>query len=181
MDTDSYQFGLDDLTLLFFPEQTEIGSFTEITGEQIPEPQRSLLAHDFHMTVTLEQFHSSSVDVDVLQMQEMDDRYARKILLTRQSDDKVVQFGIVRLNFDVIKPEVVAEIRAHETPLGRILISHNLMRRVKLLSLYEIECGSELAQVFGPDKKAGDKVYGRTALIYLDETPAIELLEIVTV
>ena len=180
MDTDSTQFELDDLTGLFFSDLSELGDFTQISSDQMVEPYPSLLDHDFHMTETLEKFHSSAVDVNVLQTQVDGNRYARKILLTRQSDDRVVQLGIVRLNFDLIKPEVVSEIRAHETPLGRILINHDVMRRVKLLSLFEIECGNELSRAFGPDKKNGDKVYGRTALIYLNESPAIELLEIVT-
>ena len=188
MDTDSApdsaQFELKDLTGLFFTDQSDLGEFTKVRGGDVIQPQRSLLDHDFHMTVTLEKFHSSAVDVDVLQTCVDGSRYARKILLTRQSDDQVVQFGIVRLNFDLIKPEVVSEIRAHETPLGRILINHDVMRRVKLLTLYEIGCGDELAEAFGAGgagKKLGDKVYGRTALIYLDDSPAIELLEIVTV
>ncbi len=180
MDTaDSAKVELETLIGLFFADGTQLGRFREVTAEAIPEPQRSLLAHDFHMTVTVEKFHSSSVDVKVLASRKDQQRYSRKILLTRQSDERVVQYGIVRLNFDVLDPQVVAEIESESTPLGRILINHNILRRVKLLSLYEIVCGSELAESLGVD--ADSKVYGRTALIYLNEHPAIELLEIVSV
>ena len=181
MDTaDSAKVELDVLIGLFFSSTDRhlFGEFTETTADKIPEPERSLLAHDFHMTVTVEKFHSCKVDVKVLEKRTDDRLYSRKILLTRPSDDRVVQYGIVRLNFDVLDDEIVQEIQAEDTPLGRILINHNVLRRVKLLSLYEIECGEVLADAF--QLGSGDKVYGRTALIYLNETPAIELLEIVS-
>lgn len=181
MDTaDSAKVELDVLIGLFFSadETSNLGQFVETTAEKIPEPARSLLAHDFHMTVTVEKFHSCPVDVKVLDKRTDGRCYSRKILLTRQSDDCVVQYGIVRLNFDVLDEAVVREIMEEETPLGRILINHNVLRRVKLLSLYEIESGDVLADAFQLSKH--DKVYGRTALIYLNESPAIELLEIVS-
>lgn len=180
MDTaDSAKVELETLIGLFFDDATQLGQFREVNAEKMPQPQQSLLAHEFHMTVTVEKFHSSSVDVKVLASRKDEHRYLRKILLTRQSDDRVVQYGIVRLNFDVLDPQVVDEIESEATPLGRILINHNILRRVKLLSLYEIVCGDELAKYLDVD--AASKVYGRTALIYLNEKPAIELLEIVTV
>ena len=180
MDTaDSAKVELETLISLFFADGSVLGQFKETTREAMPEPQRSLLAHDFHMTVTVEKFHSSPVDVKVLSSRKDQQLYSRKILLTRQSDERVVQYGIVRLNFDVLDEQVVQEIESEGTPLGRILISHNILRRVKLLSLYEIDCGTELAEAMQVEPKS--KVYGRTALIYLNEKPAIELLEIVTV
>lgn len=180
MDTaDSAKVELETLIGLFFSDRSELGQFRETVAGEIPEPYRSLLAHEFHMTVTVEKFHSSSVDVKVLASRKDDLLYSRKILLTRQSDDRVVQYGIVRLNFAVLDEQVVKEIESEATPLGRILINHNILRRVKLLSLYEIDCGPELAKEM--QVSPGSKVFGRTALIYLNEKPAIELLEIVTV
>ena len=58
-----------------------------------------------HMTVTVEEFHHSPVDV-VLAKKTVLPHYARKILLSRQTDGRVVQFGIVRLNFSYLAPEV---------------------------------------------------------------------------
>ena len=70
------------------------------------------------------------------------------------------------------------EIEKLETPLGRILINHDVLRTVKLLSLLEIKCGEELANMLGLE--TGSLCYGRTALIYCNGSPAIELLEIVS-
>jgi len=130
------------------------------------------------MTVTLEQHHGCPVDVKVLATHTQGGQYSRKILLTRQSDDQVVQFGIVRLDMRVLANDVRKEIEAKETPLGRILIAHDVLREVKLLNLFEIQCGDELAKSLGFE--VGQVCYGRTALIYCDGAPAIELLEIVS-
>ena len=169
---------LEILLKLFFEDGSQLGAFCETTADKIPEPSRSLLAHDHHMTVTLEKHHNSPVDVKVLATRTDGGHYSRKILLTRQSDDVVVQFGIVRLDMKVLASEVRKEIEAKETPLGRILIAHDVLREVKLLNLFEIQCGEELASSLGFE--TGQVCYGRTALIYCDGVPAIELLEIVS-
>lgn len=168
---------LETLVQLFYPEPHQLGEFVAVKVDQVPQPQRSLLAHDHHMTVTVEQFHDSQVDVQVLEYQHAQHYYLRKILLTRQSDDQVVQFGIVRLDTRVLAPEVQADIESRQTPLGRVLINHDVLREVRLASLCQIEAGAELASYFS--LPTGSTVYGRTALIFCDGAPAIELLEIV--
>ncbi|MDG1874927.1 MAG: hypothetical protein P8J27_13515 [Mariniblastus sp.] len=168
---------LEILIKLFFKDTNRLGLFKEVATDDIPEPSRSLLGHDHHMTVTLEEHHGSSVDVQVLATRIDGEHYSRKILLTRKPDNKVVQYGIVRLNTSVLADEVRQEIEAQQIPLGRVLINHDVMREVKLLSLFQIQCGVELAESFGFE--VGDVCYGRTALIYCDGSPAIELLEIV--
>jgi len=169
---------LEQLIHLFFDEEDQLGQFEEVSPGQVPEPSRSLLAHDQHMTVTIEQHHQTRVDVKVLQTRTDRDHYSRKSLLTRKSDGGVVQYGIVRLNKSFLAPEVRGEIERQEIPLGRILINHDVLRVVKLLSLLKIHCGPELASQFGFQE--GQICYGRTALIYCDGAPAIELLEIVS-
>jgi hypothetical protein len=43
--------------------------------------------------------------------------------------------------------------------------------------LYRVECGEDLAKIFGV--APGVPTYGRTALIHCNGEPAVELLEIV--
>jgi chorismate-pyruvate lyase len=177
-DADLAHVELEQLIHLFFDDEAQLGQFEEVGADQVPEPNRSLLAHDQHMTVAVEKHHQSSVDVKVLQARTDGEHYSRKILLTRQSDGGVVQYGIVRLNKSYLAPDVRDEIERQEIPLGRVLINHNVLRVVKLLSLLKIQCGPELASEFGFED--GQICYGRTALIYCDGSPAIELLEIVS-
>jgi chorismate-pyruvate lyase len=169
---------LPDLVGLFYSRPEELGVFEQISAAEIPQPYRRLLAHNKHMTETVEQFHGSRVDVQVLATRRDDGFYSRKILLKRQSDGQVVQFGIPRLNTAYLDEEVRQEIESETKPLGRVLIDHNVLREVQFSALWKVQPGPDLCQMFG--LKVPQTVYGRTALIYCNGEPAIELLEIVT-
>ncbi|MDX1946735.1 MAG: hypothetical protein SFU86_15145, partial [Pirellulaceae bacterium] len=106
------------------------------------------------------------------------DYYSRKIVLHRQSDGGPVLFGIPRLNLRLVDDDVRREILSQKVPLGRVLIEHNVLREVQLASLYRVEPGPDLCRLFQLAQPT--TLYGRTAFIYCDGYPAIELLEIVT-
>ncbi len=168
---------LQTLARLFYPSPDALGEITEVAVGDLPPDYRQLLAHNDHMTVTVEAFHGSLVDVRILDRQVTPTHYARKILLTRQSDGGVVQFGIMRVNFAYLPPEVRQQIEREQTPLGRILIEHNVHRRVQLFSLRRIAMAEELRRLFG--HPSSGVTYGRTAVIDCNDAPAVELLEIV--
>ena len=167
---------LDALVDLFYESMNELGEFEVIPRSAAPKPYDELLAHDEHMTVTVERFHNSKVYVYILEGDNSRLHYSLKILLTRQSDGAVVQFGVVRLCLDFLEPEVRREIESQDTPLGRILIEHDVMRQVQLISLWKVTPGEDLRKLFG--LASSDTTYGRTALIYCNGVPAVELLEI---
>lgn len=170
---------LDKLVGLFHADSTALGDFSPVAAGEIPEPQRSLLDHDKHMTVTVEKFHSSAVDVVVRQERFDSNSYAREICLVRQSDGRIVQYGIVRLDFNHLAADVQSEIRSRNKPLGRILIEHDVLRRVQLLNLYRVRPSVKLAESLQFVDR--ETCYGRTAIIFCNNEPAIELLEIVRV
>ena len=168
---------LKTLLDLFYSESSAAGVFTKVTAESLTAVAAKLLAHDHHMTVTLEQHHGCSVDVKVIESKTEGDHYSRKIILTRQSDDAVVMFGLVRMDRTVFSDEVRAAIESQQTPLGRVLIDNDVLRSVRLMQLYRIESSQDLADLLGID--AGAVCFGRTAMIYCDGAEAIELLEVV--
>jgi|EndMetStandDraft_3_1072993.scaffolds.fasta_scaffold43300_2 chorismate-pyruvate lyase len=168
---------LDHLVSLFYSNIAELGAFEEVLAEAVPEPYRRLLAHHEHMTVAVERYHGSPVDVKVLETQQSGDYYSRKIVLHRQSDRRIVLFGIPRLNLRLVDESVRREILSENKPLGRVLIDHNVLREVQLASLYRLVPGPDLCQLFG--LRTPLATYGRTAFIYCDGFPAVELLEIV--
>jgi chorismate-pyruvate lyase len=175
--TPSVRPDLPTLAGLFYTYPQDIGEFTEVAPEQMPPVYRRLLAHEGHMTETVEAFHGCPVDVEVIAKHITATHYARKILLRRTTDRAVVQFGIARLNFEYLAPEVRRIIESEEVPLGRVLIDHNVLREVELFHLWQLYPGKDLRKLFDLDKPT--EVYGRTALIYVAGEPAVELLEIV--
>lgn len=168
---------LDHLAGLFYADLAQLGTFEEVLVENVPEPYRQLLAHHEHMTVWVERYHGSPVDVEVLATLSDGEFYSRQIVLHRRSDGAVVLFGIPRVNLLLMGDEVRREIVEEHTPLGRVLIEHNVMREVQLASLYRVEPGPDLCRLFRLPRPT--TTYGRTAFIYLDGYLAIELLEIV--
>jgi chorismate-pyruvate lyase len=168
---------LETLVGLFYRDSGQLGAFSPCQAAELPAAYRRLLAHKGHMTVTVERRHASPVDVEVLRTMKMPTHYSREILLRRQSDGRVVQYGIVRLALAAIEEPARSEILSEQIPLGRVLIKYNVLRAVQLLGLWQVGCGQELAQQFGV--RAGHTTFGRTALIYCNSEPAVELLEIV--
>ncbi len=172
-------FAGPDLATLFalFGPAEQIPEHEFVAPDEVPPPYHGLLVHEHHMTVTVEAHHGSLVDVRVLARRHDGDSYARKILLVLQSTGRIVQFGIARVNLRYCSPAVRAEILAAQTPLGRILIQHNVLRRIEPTAFLRIFPGPALQSWFG--RESLRPTYGRLAYIHCDEQPAIELLEIV--
>ncbi|HEY2827210.1 MAG TPA: hypothetical protein VGJ04_06380 [Pirellulales bacterium] len=167
---------LSTLVGLFYGSLADLGVFEVANVKVVPEPYRGLLVHNHHMTVTMEEFHRSQVRVQVLEAKRERSYYMRRILLARESDQRVVQFGIVRLDFDLLSPEVREEIESQKMPLGRILIEHNVLREIELVGLWRVTPGVDLCKLFTMTPQ--QTTYGRTAIIHCDGQPAVELLEI---
>jgi len=169
-----------DLRALYdlFPQPDDHPEFEFVPGDAVPPPYHGLLVHEHHMTVTVEAHHGGLVDVRVLDRQRTGEYYARKILLALQSTGRVVQFGLVRVNFRYCAPAVRAEIESEATPLGRVLIRHNVLRRIEPTAYLRVVPSPALMGWFGLDRPR--PTYGRLAYIHCDEQPAVELLEIVS-
>ena len=149
-----------------------------VPGALTPEPYREMLVHDHHMTVTMESYHGAPVTVDVLNhhLDESRDVYSRMILLRNSESEEVVQFGIVRFDFQFVTRPVRQEILAGQIPLGRVLINHNVLRHIDLGAIVRIQAGPVVADAF--QVAAGSETYGRLATIFCNRSPAVDLLEI---
>ena len=156
------------LVAIFYENPSALGELSAVEPGDLPDAYRRLLVHEEHMTVAMEACYESLVDVDT--------HYARKILLRRQTDGAVVQFGIMRVNLTLLADDVCAEIRQATRPLGRILVRHNLMRTVHLDQLWKVSPGDDLRQLFNVSDLR--PTYGRSAGIDIDGVPAVEVLEI---
>lgn len=162
-----------------FPDSPDRPDAVDVPANEVPEPYRSLLVHTHHMTVTVEQFYGSPVNVQVLECRREGNEYARKILLALTDEPKrVVQFGLVRINLGVCPEPVRAAIVEGKTPLGRVLIQHNMLRRIEPLSFLRATLSPKMAEWFRVP--LGTETFGRIGVIYTGTRPAVEVLEILT-
>ncbi len=164
------------LTNLFPSSESLFLKAEHIPSAVTPEPYKTMLVHDHHMTVAMETHHHSPVDVRVLADKLDGDLYAREILLLKHGTDTVVQYGLVRFNLGYVTEEVRREILAKRTPLGRILINHNVLRHIDLGAILEMTAGPGLAKHFRIP--IGSVTYGRMATIFCNRQPAVDLLEV---
>jgi hypothetical protein len=177
-DADLFTPSAARLATLFYHDLNELGSFAPVSVEKLPGDYRSLLAHQDHMTVALEAYHDALVNVQPLTEWRDETSYARCSLLRRQTDGAIIQFGIMRIWLADLPEAAQQEITGKKVPLGRVLIRHNVLREVELITLWQIEPGPVLRRHLVPGQS--DTIYGRSAQILVDERPTVQLLEIVT-
>ena len=160
-----------------FPEREPLLADAEhVASQTLPEPYRRMLAHNHHMTVTMEEHHGCPVDVRILDRRLDGEKYTRKIVLVKAGTDTVVQFGIVRFDLSYVTQAVRNEILDGQKPLGRVLIDHNVLRHIDLGAVLRIVAGPGLARVL--EMANGAVTYGRLATIFCNRHPAVDLLEI---
>lgn len=162
---------LEDLLALFDIPRAMV-RHRIIPSDEVPEPYHRLLVHPQHMTVTVEDYYGGPVAVRVLQRRRDRDTYARKIVLDMHGN--LVLFGIVRIHLNHCDEAVRQAILKEQTPLGRILIEHNVLRRIEPTAYLVFDRGLTFSQ----GMKLDDETFGRLGIIYCDHQPAIELLEI---
>lgn len=145
-------------------------------GNDVPAPFDRLLVHEEHMTTRLGAFHGESVALEVMEDMQAGDTYRRKILLTVGAGH-VVEVGVVRIHLNFTSDDVRREILSKKTPLGDILIQHNVLRRIEPKWFFRFDGPAALRAAF--DRALGGPIYGRVGVIHCDGEPAIELLEVV--
>lgn len=153
---------------------------SEVQPGVMPAGPRQLLVHTAHMTATLGNFYGEPVRLQVLEDRLTAGAYWRKILLFPRRSNRIVEFGIVRLYLQYIPKVACDEILSRRTPLGAVLIKHNVHRRVEP-RWYIKAPRREVVDCFGtPAEGLPEEIYGRIGTIFCNGEPAIELLEMVT-
>jgi chorismate-pyruvate lyase len=160
-----------------FENESWLDGCEQVQASEIPPASRSLLAHNRHMTSTLKTHYGQPVALRVLSHTEEAAIYRRKILLTLDDDNRVVEFGIVRLFLDVLPAPARNDVIARKMPLGEIFAHYDVLTRVEPRWYLRFAPDSAVVQYFVP--RPPQEVYGRLGLIHCNGRPAVELLEVV--
>ena len=99
---------------------------TQVEGEAVPEPHKSLLVHRNDMTPTLEKFYHRSIHLRVLGRRRIGNDYFREVVLLLEGTDQPVEFGAIKINLDLMAPQVREQILAEKRPLGHILAENKI-------------------------------------------------------
>jgi len=144
-----------------------------IRADELTPRSRQLLDHVDHMTERLRTASGGDLKLTVLREHSAAGEYSREILLTA-ADGAILEFGVVRIMEQHLPPAVVHEIHRREKPLGDILISHGVLRRVEPRWFFEFD--ETALPTRAMNARAGD---GRLGIIHCNGEPAIQVLEVI--
>ena len=162
-----------------FPDdRIEAGQVEVLEGAALTGAYSGLLDHTHHMTVTLEERYGAPVHLEVLEVDHSGDSYSRKLILRAGEGGPVVLAGIMRFRLECVDQEVREEILAARTPLGRILIEHQVLRKIETIAFLRFPLGNSFGKLLDATGKESF-TYGRLAIIFCDGEPAVELLELI--
>lgn len=151
----------------------------EVRAEEIPEPFRTLLVHEGHMTAVLQQHFGQRVTLKVLRQEGKEGEYRREILLILPDGRTAVEYGLVRIDLTALDEDARREVLCGRKPLGDILIMNDVLRRVVPQWYLRFTGAASPTRYFGPPIPA--TAYGRIGTIFVADQAAIELLEVVSV
>ncbi|MFN3169036.1 MAG: hypothetical protein ACE37H_18470 [Phycisphaeraceae bacterium] len=97
-----------------------------LEAEELPQPYRTLLAHDRDMTGTLETYFKQPMGLKVFSKHTDGDSLFRQVVLLGEDDQKPKEFGAIRIDLSAFDRETRAVVAACGVPLGRVLREHGV-------------------------------------------------------
>lgn len=166
-----------DLCSGFLPHGSFDQCYEQIDADEVPAPYDRLLVHETLMVQAFRSYLGRDVTLHVQEAHVDDDCYRRKIWLTPKEEDRTIELGIARVHLRNLPPAAQQQILQRRLPLGAILLGNEVSRRVEPQSFFRLEAAwpgytAFVAPAAGP-------AYGRTATIFCDDKPTIEVLEII--
>lgn len=169
---------LEEVLGQFPDDRIALDKLDVLSGDSVPGIYNELLVHTHHMTVTLEKRCGCPVFLEVIKTRHEGHDYARKLVLRAGEGGPVVLAGIMRFRLECVREEIRQAIVDASTPLGRILIENEVLRRIETVAFLRFPLQNTFGELLGA---AGgeDFTYGRIAIIFCDDEPAVELLELI--
>lgn len=151
--------------------------FSDITAEEIPQPQKQILAHDNDMTPTIEVFCGEKVRLDVQHKYVKEDSLYRKVVLVTSDTGKIVVFGAIRIYLLALPARARRAVLDCHQPLGNILQENQVSHRSHPRRFFTIETD----QLIGDALKVavGRMLFGRVNTI--KTTSGAKIVEVVEI
>jgi hypothetical protein len=149
----------------------------QIEPDQMPEPYRSLLAHDRDMTSRLEAFHQRKIHIRAYARHYDGLEYFRQVVLELDGSLKPVEFGASKTNLYFFPALAREEIRRELRPLGGILRDFGIAFSSRPAAYFRVVAD---AAILGALHLSGaPPLFGRrNTLLDAEERPIAEVVEI---
>lgn len=149
----------------------------QVEGDAVPEPLRSLLVHQDDMTPTLEKFHQAKIHVHVLRREQRNGFYFREVVLEKDSDDRPVEFGAIKINLNLFQPKARQLILGERQPLGYILADCDVVHSSRPKAYLKILADDFIGESLRVPRHTA--LYGRRNTLFdPQQQPLAEIVEI---
>ena len=128
-------------------------------GEQVPEPERSLLVHDRDMTSTLRNFHGAAITLEVRAVERSDGYVMRMVVLHREDTNAPVEFGAIGIRLEKFEGPLRDRIADGSAPLGGLLEEYLIDYRSCPKGYFSTAADPVIAGAL--EESEGTVVYGR--------------------
>jgi chorismate-pyruvate lyase len=150
---------------------------SQVDGEEVPEPYRTLLVHQNDMTPTLEKVHGGPVHLQVLGRRRKGDAYFREVILRLDGSNRPVEFGAIKINLERFTPEVRQQILEEHLPLGHILHEYKIPHTSRPSAYLRLASDKLINEVLG--LTGAQVLYGRRNTLYDPQQRSLaEIVEI---
>ena len=153
-------------------------NFERLSGEQVPEPYRSLLVHENDMTPTLQRFHEAEIHLQILGRARRDDFYFREVVLQLDGSNQPVEFGAIKVGLALFPPKARHTILEEHLPLGRILKDCDIAHSTVVKAFFRVEADELICRALNLPPSTVS-LYGRRAnILDTQKRPLSEIVEI---
>lgn len=148
-----------------------------IGGDEMPEPEKTLLVHDTDMTPKLADYHDSALVLRLLQKEFNDDYLLRLVDLVTVGEGKIVEFGAIGIRVEAFPKRVRGLIRDCVLPLGGILKDEKVPHSGKPGAYFEVCADKLISEAL--QEPLGARLYGRcNQLMDKDKLVLADIVEI---
>jgi hypothetical protein len=155
----------------------DLPSIERVEGAEMPEPFRSLLAHNNDMTPTLEAFHDSDIVLEVISRRHHGDFYFREVVLLTEKEKRPIEFGAIKIDLSRFPCAARPRILEEHQPLGGVLRDYHVPHTSRPKAYLRVQADDFIKRAL---RLRGDHVlYGRRNTLFDAEHRALaEIVEI---
>ena len=137
------------LSLFCDTRSQEALGIQKIADTELPEPYRSLLAHDSDMTTKLEVFHQGTIELLVLHSSTEGNSHRREVILRIEGSEVPVEYGAIDINLAAFNDPVLEIIKQGHRPLGGILSEYKVQYKSQPQAFIKLRSDSIINNALG--------------------------------
>ena len=122
---------------------------TQVEGQDVPEPYRSLLVHQRDMTPTLVAAYGRHIHLRLLRKNLRKDVYARQIVLEVDGSGEPVVFGAIKIYLEFFPQAARKLVLEGIEPLGAILESEKIEHSSRPYAYLQVHSDAMMNREFG--------------------------------